>query len=170
MAPSIYSYPYWRLKSNIRFYKGVFCLFGHPHILNLQVYFPSTRMQNRCTQNPFLNLPVSYFFPTLFKPISFFDKSFYQYHLCSRCFIYNPVSSGSSRNYKRFGIIKALPHSFASLHPYCFPFHHHPNLATPFGFYFHRIFDGIPMDIVKMLFMGRQMFECIMFVFSNTSG
>ena len=23
-------YPYWRLKSNIRFYKGVFCLFGHP--------------------------------------------------------------------------------------------------------------------------------------------
>lgn len=122
-------------------------------------------MQNRCTQNPFLNLPVSYFFPTLFKPISFFDKSFYQYHLFSRCFIYNPVSSGSSRNYKRFGIIKALPHSFASLHPYCFPFHHHPNLATPFGFYFHRIFDGIPMDIVKMLFMGRQMFECIMFVF-----
>ena len=33
LAPSIYSYPYWRLKSNIRFYKGVFCLFGHPHIL-----------------------------------------------------------------------------------------------------------------------------------------
>ena len=31
LAPSIYSYPYWRLKSNIRFYKGVFCLFGHPH-------------------------------------------------------------------------------------------------------------------------------------------
>ena len=30
LAPSIYSYPYWRLKSNIRFYKGVFCLFGHP--------------------------------------------------------------------------------------------------------------------------------------------
>ena len=29
LAPSIYSYPYWRLKSNIRFYKGVFCLFGH---------------------------------------------------------------------------------------------------------------------------------------------
>ena len=29
-TPSIYSYPYWRLKSNIRFYKGVFCLFGHP--------------------------------------------------------------------------------------------------------------------------------------------
>ena len=27
LAPSIYSYPYWRLKSNIRFYKGVFCLF-----------------------------------------------------------------------------------------------------------------------------------------------
>ncbi len=33
LAPSIYSYPYWRLKSNIRFYKGVFCLFGHPHLL-----------------------------------------------------------------------------------------------------------------------------------------
>ena len=32
LAPSIYSYPYWRLKSNIRFYKGVFCLFGHPLI------------------------------------------------------------------------------------------------------------------------------------------
>ena len=32
LAPSIYSYPYWRLKSNIRFYKGVFCLFGHPRI------------------------------------------------------------------------------------------------------------------------------------------
>ena len=32
LAPSIYSYPYWRLKSNIRFYKGVFCLFGHPQI------------------------------------------------------------------------------------------------------------------------------------------
>ena len=31
LEPSIYSYPYWRLKSNIRFYKGVFCLFGHPH-------------------------------------------------------------------------------------------------------------------------------------------
>ena len=38
LAPSIYSYPYWRLKSNIRFYKGVFCLFGHPHsILILQI-------------------------------------------------------------------------------------------------------------------------------------
>ena len=35
LAPSIYSYPYWRLKSNIRFYKGVFCLFGHP----LRFYF-----------------------------------------------------------------------------------------------------------------------------------
>ena len=34
LAPSIYSYPYWRLKSNIRFYKGVFCLFGHPHSQN----------------------------------------------------------------------------------------------------------------------------------------
>ena len=33
LAPSIYSYPYWRLKSNIRFYKGVFCLFGHPQTL-----------------------------------------------------------------------------------------------------------------------------------------
>ena len=33
LAPSIYSYPYWRLKSNIRFYKGVFCLFGHPLVL-----------------------------------------------------------------------------------------------------------------------------------------
>lgn len=33
LAPSIYSYPYWRLKSNIRFYKGVFCLFGHPLFL-----------------------------------------------------------------------------------------------------------------------------------------
>ena len=33
LAPSIYSYPYWRLKSNIRFYKGVFCLFGHPLLL-----------------------------------------------------------------------------------------------------------------------------------------
>ena len=32
LAPSIYSYPYWRLKSNIRFYKGVFCLFGHPQL------------------------------------------------------------------------------------------------------------------------------------------
>ena len=39
LAPSIYSYPYWRLKSNIRFYKGVFCLFGHPHMINL--YFGS---------------------------------------------------------------------------------------------------------------------------------
>ena len=35
LAPSIYSYPYWRLKSNIRFYKGVFCLFGHPHLTKL---------------------------------------------------------------------------------------------------------------------------------------
>lgn len=35
LAPSIYSYPYWRLKSNIRFYKGVFCLFGHPLEVNL---------------------------------------------------------------------------------------------------------------------------------------
>ena len=33
LAPSIYSYPYWRLKSNIRFYKGVFCLFGHPRFV-----------------------------------------------------------------------------------------------------------------------------------------
>ena len=30
-----YSYPYWRLKSNIRFYKGVFCLFGHPLLAKL---------------------------------------------------------------------------------------------------------------------------------------
>mgnify|MGYP002568713406 CR=1 FL=1 len=37
LAPSIYSYPYWRLKSNIRFYKGVFCLFGHPQ------YYPQFR-------------------------------------------------------------------------------------------------------------------------------
>ena len=43
LAPSIYSYPYWRLKSNIRFYKGVFCLFGHPLFLsyfNVSFSFP----------------------------------------------------------------------------------------------------------------------------------
>ena len=43
LAPSIYSYPYWRLKSNIRFYKGVFCLFGHPLFIFeivISEYFP----------------------------------------------------------------------------------------------------------------------------------
>ena len=44
LAPSIYSYPYWRLKSNIRFYKGVFCLFGHP-LFNTLIYF-----QNKCVK------------------------------------------------------------------------------------------------------------------------
>ena len=39
LAPSIYSYPYWRLKSNIRFYKGVFCLFGHPLALTAEYLF-----------------------------------------------------------------------------------------------------------------------------------
>ena len=30
----------WRLKSNIRFYKGVFCLFGHPlvHIIRILIH------------------------------------------------------------------------------------------------------------------------------------
>ena len=47
LAPSIYSYPYWRLKSNIRFYKGVFCLFGHP---------PSRRKTDKINES--LNGPV----------------------------------------------------------------------------------------------------------------
>ena len=42
LAPSIYSYPYWRLKSNIRFYKGVFCLFGHPRCILLSELKVST--------------------------------------------------------------------------------------------------------------------------------
>ena len=42
LAPSIYSYPYWRLKSNIRFYKGVFCLFGHPpYFSRISILWPS---------------------------------------------------------------------------------------------------------------------------------
>ena len=40
LAPSIYSYPYWRLKSNIRFYKGVFCLFGHPLCYYSKIFVP----------------------------------------------------------------------------------------------------------------------------------
>ena len=48
LAPSIYSYPYWRLKSNIRFYKGVFCLFGHP--LSVYRFYKTTvtYLKNKC--------------------------------------------------------------------------------------------------------------------------
>ena len=61
LAPSIYSYPYWRLKSNIRFYKGVFCLFGHPHLtkllLSLRIrtysYIISNKLYETTIINPF---------------------------------------------------------------------------------------------------------------------
>ena len=62
LAPSISSYPYWRLKSNIRFYKGVFCLFGHPHSFSVFEFPVSEKRSfyNFCFQR-LISHPDKYF-------------------------------------------------------------------------------------------------------------
>ena len=61
LAPSIYSYPYWRLKSNIRFYKGVFCLFGHPLFLFCPKF--KNRLRHTFWADFYRNLSVFSFTP-----------------------------------------------------------------------------------------------------------